>query len=64
MAHKEIASKDISKEMLSLDVQVFISSSSFENRCLVIPRYISHLEIQKYYFYNGNETEIISQNEV
>lgn len=62
MIHKQIKSEYIYKELVDLNVQVFISSSSFEGRCFVIPNEIKDLKIKKYYFFNANEVELIATN--
>ena len=55
-----ISFKDVAA---GLNIRTFMTCSSFEERCFIIPQLLpDNQEIQKIFFYNTNEDEVIISN--
>ena len=54
---------EFSDEVSKLKIDIFISSSSFEDRCFIIADLVKDLQPKKnVFFFNGNEDELIISN--
>ncbi|MBM6498351.1 hypothetical protein [Flavobacterium macrobrachii] len=59
---EKIKISDLKNKVSSLEIDYFLVSSSFEERCLFISKELKDLDFKKIIFYNSNELESIIDN--
>lgn len=61
---QKINISDLKSTISNLEIDYFLVSSSFEERCLCIAKEIKDLDFKKIIFYNSNELENIIENSI